>query len=120
VHFLLLVPSVFYNRGSAFGNLGRNTIIEPGFFRPDFSLVEKTKITERLTGQVRGDFFRFAESGQFHPAGFHGRHLHARPDHRGHALPGETSATHARANWPSGCSSKARRGLESAACFCSL
>jgi hypothetical protein len=50
-------PSVFYNQGNAFGNLGRNVVIGPGFSNLDFALVKNTKIKERLTWQVRGDFF---------------------------------------------------------------
>jgi hypothetical protein len=50
-------PSVFYNQGNAFGNLGRNTVIGPGFSNLDFSIVKNTKITERLNWRLAGDFF---------------------------------------------------------------
>ncbi len=50
-------PSVFVNPGNAFGNLGRNVIIGPGFNNTDFSLVKNTKITERLNYQIRAEAF---------------------------------------------------------------
>jgi outer membrane receptor protein involved in Fe transport len=61
-------PSVFYcgvpgnqsctgAAGNSFGNLGRNVVIGPGFANVDFALVKSTKITERLTWQVRADAF---------------------------------------------------------------
>ena len=50
-------PSVFVNPGNAFGNLGRNVVIGPGFSDLDFSLVKDTKITERVTWEVRADAF---------------------------------------------------------------
>jgi len=53
----LLNPSVFFDQGNAFGNLGRNTIIGPGFANLDFSLVKNTKITERINVQFRADAF---------------------------------------------------------------
>ena len=43
--------------GNAFGNLGRNVVIGPGFANVDFALVKNTKITERLTWQIRADAF---------------------------------------------------------------
>ena len=49
--------NVFFDQGNAFGNLGRNVIIGPGFSNVDFSLVKNTKITERLTWQIRADAF---------------------------------------------------------------
>jgi hypothetical protein len=48
---------VFVNPGNAFGNLGRNVVIGPGFSDLDFSLVKDTKITERVTWEVRADAF---------------------------------------------------------------
>jgi len=50
-------PTVFVNQGNAFGNLGRNVIIGPGFSNLDFALVKNTKILEGLTWQVRMDAF---------------------------------------------------------------
>jgi len=49
------------NSGSAtnyhFGNLGRNSIIGPGFTNVDFSLIKRTKITERFTHEFRVEAF---------------------------------------------------------------
>lgn len=53
----LLNPAVFVNPGNAFGNLGRNAVIGPGFSNLDFSVVKNTKILERLNWQVRVDTF---------------------------------------------------------------
>jgi hypothetical protein len=40
-----------------FGNFGRNTIIGPGFNNLDFSLTKRTKITERITHEMRFEAF---------------------------------------------------------------
>jgi hypothetical protein len=40
-----------------FGNLGRNAIIGPGFNNVDFSLIKKTKITERFSNELRFEAF---------------------------------------------------------------
>ncbi len=49
------------NSGTAtnyhFGNLGRNAIIGPGFTNVDFSLIKKTKITERFSHEFRVEAF---------------------------------------------------------------
>ncbi len=50
-------PSVFVNQGNAFGNLGRNTVIGPGWSNLDLALEKNTRITERLTLQFRADAF---------------------------------------------------------------
>ena len=50
-------PSVFVNQGNAFGDLGRNTIIGPGFSSLDVALSKNTKINERFTLQFRADAF---------------------------------------------------------------
>lgn len=50
-----------------FGNFGRNVIIGPGFNNVDFSLVKRTKITERFTHEMRleaFDLFNHANLGQ--------------------------------------------------------
>jgi len=50
-----------------FGNLGRNTIIGPGFSNTDFSVIKNTRITERLRVQFRAelfDIFNHANFGQ--------------------------------------------------------
>jgi hypothetical protein len=40
-----------------FGNMGRNAIIGPGFNNVDFSLIKKTKITERISNELRFEAF---------------------------------------------------------------
>ena len=50
-------PSVFVNQGNAFGNLGRNVIIGPGFSNLDFALTKNTKIREGMNFQLRADAF---------------------------------------------------------------
>ncbi len=51
--------------GNAFGNLGRNVVIGPGFTNVDFALVKNTKITERLTWQIRADAFDLLNQANF-------------------------------------------------------
>lgn len=53
--------------GLHFGNFGRNVIIGPGFNNTDFSLIKRTKITERFTHEFRFevfDIFNHANLGQ--------------------------------------------------------
>jgi hypothetical protein len=50
-------PSDFIQQGNAFGDLGRNTVIGPGFTNVDFAIVKNTKITERTSLQLRFDFY---------------------------------------------------------------
>jgi hypothetical protein len=50
-------PGVFVNQGNAFGTLGRNVIIGPGFSNVDIALTKNTKLTERFTLQIRADVF---------------------------------------------------------------
>jgi hypothetical protein len=50
-------PGVFVQQGNAFGNLGRNAIIGPGFTDWDLAIVKNTKLTERLNWQIRFDAF---------------------------------------------------------------
>jgi hypothetical protein len=40
-----------------FGNLGRNAIIGPGFNNVDFSLIKRTRITERISNEFRVEAF---------------------------------------------------------------
>lgn len=40
-----------------FGNLGRNSLIGPGFSNTDFSLLKNTKLTEKTNLQFRAEFF---------------------------------------------------------------
>ncbi len=58
-------PSVFVNQGNAFGNLGRNTIIGPGFTNLDVAVVKNTRIFERLTWQIRADAFDVLNQANF-------------------------------------------------------
>lgn len=50
-------PSVFVNQGNAFGNLGRNVVIGPGFSNLDVALVRNFKIREHLNFQLRADAY---------------------------------------------------------------
>ena len=50
-------PAVFYDQGNAFGNLGRNTVIGPGFSNLDFAVIKNVKLRENLSWQVRADAF---------------------------------------------------------------
>lgn len=68
-------PSVFYSpgvNGNAFGNLGRNVLIGPGFANIDFAIVKNTKITEKLTWQIRGDAFDLFNHANFAQPGVAG------------------------------------------------
>ncbi len=52
-----------------YGNLGRNTVIGPGFSNFDFSLGKETKITEKTGLQFRAEFFNLLNRANFaHPA----------------------------------------------------
>lgn len=73
-------PSVFYcgvpgnqsctgANGMQFGNLGRNVIIGPGFANVDLALVKNTKITERITWQIRADAFDLLNHANFSQTG---------------------------------------------------
>jgi hypothetical protein len=57
--------AVIFDQGNAFGNLGRNVVIGPGFSNVDFALVKNTKITERLTWQIRVDAFDLLNHANF-------------------------------------------------------
>jgi hypothetical protein len=50
-------PSVFVNQGNAFGDLGRNAVIGPGFLNLDIALTKNTKLNERFTLGFRADAF---------------------------------------------------------------
>jgi outer membrane receptor protein involved in Fe transport len=56
-------PGAFVNQGTTagttlgFGDLGRNTIIGPGFSNLDFAIVRNIKIHERYNLQIRGDAY---------------------------------------------------------------
>jgi hypothetical protein len=62
-------PSIFFNPGNAIGNLGRNVVIGPGFSNVDFAMVKNTKITERITWQIRADVFDFLNHANFSQPG---------------------------------------------------
>ncbi|WP_263365974.1 TonB-dependent receptor [Edaphobacter bradus] len=47
----------FVNTTNSFGSLSRNAITGPGFADVDFSLEKNTKITERVSMQLRADIF---------------------------------------------------------------
>jgi hypothetical protein len=49
--------SIFSNQGSAFGNLGRNAIIGPGFSNLDIALIKQTKIRESMRLEMLADDF---------------------------------------------------------------
>jgi Carboxypeptidase regulatory-like domain len=51
--------SVFQSPGNAFGNLGRNAIVGPGWEDVDLALIKNTKVTERINVQFRADAFNF-------------------------------------------------------------
>ena len=53
------------DQGAAFGNMGRNVVIGPGFSNLDVALVKNTKITERLTWQIRADAFDLFNQANF-------------------------------------------------------
>ncbi|MGI8741463.1 MAG: carboxypeptidase regulatory-like domain-containing protein [Bryobacteraceae bacterium] len=57
IGYIRNIGNYLVNPGNAFGNLGRNVVIGPGFSNIDFALVKNTKITERLTWQIRADAF---------------------------------------------------------------
>ena len=57
--------SVFYDQGASFGNLGRNVVTGPGVANVDFALWKDTKITERLTWQIRADAFDLLNHANF-------------------------------------------------------
>jgi hypothetical protein len=53
------------NQGNAFGTLGRNVVIGPGFSNLDLALVKNTKIRESLTWQIRADAFDLLNQANF-------------------------------------------------------
>jgi hypothetical protein len=48
-----------------FGNSGQGILLGPGQFNFDVSLIKTTKITERSTLQIRGEFFNLFNHPQF-------------------------------------------------------
>jgi hypothetical protein len=58
-------PSAFYDQGSAFGNLGRNVIIGPGFANVDIALIKQTKVRENIRLEIRADGFDVLNHANF-------------------------------------------------------
>lgn len=54
------IPSTYH-----FGNLGRNSLIGPGYANVDFSVLKTTKITERIQLQLRGEVFNLFNRPNF-------------------------------------------------------
>jgi hypothetical protein len=55
-----LAPDAFgqtYATGRPFGNVGRNSLIGPGLANIDFALVKTTKLSEKISLQVRAEAF---------------------------------------------------------------
>jgi hypothetical protein len=48
-----------------FGNLGRNTLTGPGLVDLDSTLVKNMKLTERISVQLRGEFFNLLNHANF-------------------------------------------------------
>ena len=55
----------FSDPGNAFGNLGRNVVIGPGFSNLDFSLVKDVRLYERFSVQIRADAFDLLNQTNF-------------------------------------------------------
>ncbi len=58
--------SPFYNPCSGVGNSRRNQLIGPGLAQWDLSLIKDTKISERLSVQVRWEVFNVLNRGNFY------------------------------------------------------
>ncbi|HEY6390476.1 MAG TPA: hypothetical protein VIX89_04310, partial [Bryobacteraceae bacterium] len=65
VGYILNPGNYLLNPGNALGNMGRNVVIGPGFSNVDFSLVKTTKITERVSWQIRVDAFDLLNAANF-------------------------------------------------------
>jgi hypothetical protein len=59
------MPGCLFLVPAGFGDLGRNVIVGPGFEDIDFSLVKKTRITERTSVEFRSDFFNIFNHPNF-------------------------------------------------------
>jgi hypothetical protein len=60
-----LNPNAFAEPAGEFGTLGRDQIYGPGFWNIDFSLTKSTRLTEKLTLQLRAEFFNIFNHPQF-------------------------------------------------------
>jgi hypothetical protein len=59
-------PAAFSDPGAgSFGNLGRNALRGPGFAQVDFSLFKNTRISDRLTLQLRAEVFNIFNHTNF-------------------------------------------------------
>jgi hypothetical protein len=58
-------PSVFFDQGAKFGNLGRNVVIGPGFYNVDVALIKNTRIRDRMNLQIRADAFDLLNQTNF-------------------------------------------------------
>jgi hypothetical protein len=59
-------PNIFFSTPvNAFGNVGRNTFVGPGYGDIDYSLIKNTKITERTNLQFRADAFNLLNHPNF-------------------------------------------------------
>ena len=57
--------SVFFDQGSAFGNLGRNVVIGPGFTNVDVALIKQTRFREKIRLEIRADAFDVLNHANF-------------------------------------------------------
>ena len=57
---MLIPPAV-----GTFGNLGRNTFRAPGLHNLDFSVVKSFRFGERVSAQLRGEFFNALNHPEF-------------------------------------------------------
>jgi hypothetical protein len=58
-------PAAFASPAGPDGNLGRDAVYGPGFWNLDFSVSKNTRLTERLTLQLRTEFFNIFNHPQF-------------------------------------------------------
>lgn len=77
-----LQPAGFY------GNLGRNTLKGPNLRTFDFSLLKKTRITERISTEFRGEFFNIFNITNFSPPEAANRVVFALDSSRNAIVPG--------------------------------
>ena len=75
-------PSVFQNQGNAFGNLGRNAIIGPGFADLDVALIKSTRLRESVALEIRADAFDVLNHPNFGQPGTDSRYQHVRSTHK--------------------------------------
>ncbi len=52
-----------------FGNLGRNTLTSPGLVDVDATLVKTMKLNDRMSVQLRGEFFNLLNHANFDQPG---------------------------------------------------